>query len=149
MNRLGMPSATAVAAGALAFWGCVAGQAFAALPSLSVSISCESVGEGAISPQELCDILASEIRSAFPDAKLTDDLAKSGLHLFLHVEGPRGPKLEGNLKWTTAPFNADEIRQTGMPAINISVDRKVDALSYRALIKELIRVNGPLFMNGR
>ena len=149
MNIPGMPSATAVAAGALAFWGCVAGQAFAATPSLPISISCESVGEGAISPKELCDILASEIRSAFPDAKLTDDLAKSGLHLFLHVEGPRGPKLEGDFRWTTTPFNADEIKQAGMPAINISADRKVDALSYRALVRELIRVNGPLFMNGR
>jgi hypothetical protein len=140
---LGKTRSASIAIGALGTLGLTAGHAIAG----PVSLSCESVGQGSISPSQLCDILADELKHAFPGTALSADNGATRLHLFLHVNGPVGPRLEGTLNWKRDASGAGD-PGTGTPVINMTADREVGPQSYRALVRELIRVNGPEFMGG-
>ena len=138
---MGKTRSASIAIGALGTLGLTAGHAIAG----PVSLSCESVGQGSISPSQLCDILADELKHAFPETVLSEDNGAARLRLFLRVEGPMGPRLEGTLNWKRDASGAED-PGTGRPVINMTADRKVGPQSYRALVRELIRVNGPDFM---
>ena len=140
---MGKTRSASIAIGALGTLGLTAGQAMAG----PVSLSCESVGQDSISSSQLCDILADELKHAFPEAAVSEDNGATGLRLFLRVEGPMGPRLEGTLNWKR-DASGDGEQGTGNPVINMTADRKVRPQSYRALVRELIRVNGPEFING-
>jgi len=102
---------------------------------------CSIEGTAPISAEQACEIFKDEFEQALQRNKGSENTySENGREFAVELTGPKGPKISGSISWkVTGSPSAGTVR--GEQVQNITMDKAIDSQSYRALIKELIRIN--------